>query len=212
MARTKVRPKIDPGSQGPGTDVPLRRYGGGDSGGAMPDPASSARLGMYIFLAAILMMFGAIGAIFLYRLPVRNDFPFTVPPVSWVSTAVILISSIFCQHALNSARQNRLNGVRVGLTLTLALGVLFLSLQGVSWVALAQQIQQTGNNIFTGLFYVFTALHGAHLLGGLVFLSYLLFMALRRTVPDALKVEMGTLYWHFMGVLWTALFALMLVR
>lgn len=212
MARTKVRPKPGRGSFGPGTDVPLRRYGGGDSGEPTPDPTSTVRLGMYIFLAAVLMMFGAIGAIFLYRLPVRADFPFTVPPVSWVSTAVILISSIFCQHALNSARQNRLQGVRVGLMLTLMLGVLFLGLQGVSWIALAQQIQQTGNNIFTGLFYVFTALHGAHLLGGLAFLSYLLLTALRQSLPSTLQIEMGTLYWHFMGVLWTALFALMLVR
>ncbi len=212
MTRTKVRSRSNRGSVGHGTDVPLRRYDGGDSGEPAPDPAGATRLGMYIFLTAILMMFGAIGAIFVYRLPVRGDFPFNVPPISWVSTAVILISSIFCQHALNSARQHRLSGVRFGLTLTLVLGVLFLTLQGASWVALAQQIHQTGNNIFTGLFYVFTALHGAHLLGGLVFLGFLLFATMRQSLPSTLHVEMGTLYWHFMGVLWTALFALMLIR
>lgn len=157
------------------------------------------------------MMFGAIGAIFLSRLPVRADFPFRVPTVSWISTTVLLISTIFCQYALHSARQSRISGLRKGLLGTLALGILFLVLQGVSWMEIARQIQTTGNNIFTGLFYVFTALHGGHLLGGLVFLGFLTYRVMARAQVDALKVELGTLYWHFLGILWLGLFALMLI-
>lgn len=141
----------------------------------------------------------------------RADFPFHVPTASWISTTVLLISSVFCQYALNSARQTRILGVRNGLLGTLALGILFLALQGVSWMELARQIQATGNNIFTGLFYVFTALHGAHLLGGLVFLGFLTYSVMVWAQVDALKVELGTLYWHFLGILWAGLFALMLI-
>jgi heme/copper-type cytochrome/quinol oxidase subunit 3 len=54
-------------------------------------------------------MFAALAAIYLLRLPVRAAFPFELPPISWVSTAVILISSISMQYALHAARhQNRL--------------------------------------------------------------------------------------------------------
>lgn len=212
MAKTKVRPRTDLDFGGSGTDIPLRRYRGDGSEGSEPNPSSSARLGLYLFLLAVAMMFGALGAIFLYRLPVRADFAFQVPLVSWVSTAVILMSSLFCQHALNSARQARLSGVRLGLVGTLALGVLFLCLQGISWVDLARQVQVTDNNLFTGLFYVLTALHGAHLLGGLLFIGYLLYRVFRYAPVDVLKVELGAIYWHFMGVLWVALFGLMQIR
>jgi cytochrome c oxidase subunit 3 len=190
---------------------PLYRFGG--EGGSEPpfDAASATRWGVVMFLAAIAIMFTALAAIYLLRLPVRAAFPFELPPISWVSTAVILISSISMQYALHAARHQHSVGLRWGLALTLALGCLFLTLQVLSWWMIRQSAAE---GIFTGLFYLFTGLHGAHLLGGLVFLAYLLYRALRDThlLSDTLPVEMGALYWHFLDALWVALFILMQVR
>lgn len=214
MVKTKVRPQVRRGGGNIGEEPPIPRYRR-DEGDDQPfDPASSARLGMYIFLGALLMMFGAIALVFLLRLPARDAFPFDLPKTTWVSTAIILISSVVCQYALNSARQCPPRGVTTGLSLTLAMGLLFLGLQGVSWVEIAQQIAKTGNNVFTGLFYVFTALHGFHLLGGIAFIAWLLASVMRLgwRPNHLLPLELGTLYWHFMGILWLMLFGVMLIR
>ena len=211
MAKTKVRSRVRLYGEGVGDVPPPHRFGGGGEGEQPFDAVSAVRWGVVIFLVAITMMFGALAVIYLLRLPVRAAFPFELPRLSWVSTAVILISSISMQYALHAARhQNRL-GLCRGLGITFALGCLFLTLQLLSWLIVKRSASE---GIFTGLFYLFTGLHGAHLLGGVIFLAYLLYRALRKThLPsDALLVEMGTLYWHFLGALWVALFILMQVR
>jgi len=212
MTKTKVRPKASLRGQGAGAVRPPYRFGDGD--GSEPssyDPANAIRWGVRLFLVAVTMMFGALAMVYLLRLPARADFPFELPRISWLSTAVILISSFSMQSALNAARRGRLAGLRNGLVLTFALGWLFLALQLMSWFALKQSITAS---IFSGLFYLFTGLHGLHLLGGLVFLAYLLYGAMRNIYrPDnLLPLEMGALYWHFLDALWVALFTLMHVR
>ncbi len=214
MVKTKVRPPARHRGGSISEEPPFLRYRR-DEGGEQPyDPASSARLGMYIFLGALLMMFGAIALVFLLRLPVRDAFPFDLPKTTWVSTAILLISSVACQYALNCARQDHARGVITGLTLTLAMGLLFLGLQGVSWLEIARQIGHTGNNVFTGLFYVFTAIHGFHLVGGIVFVGWLLASVMRLGLKPShlLPIELGTLYWHFMDLVWLMLFGVMLIR
>ncbi|MEN3002418.1 MAG: cytochrome c oxidase subunit 3 [Armatimonadota bacterium] len=211
MAKTKVRARSPLRGEGIGGARPPYRFGGGDGNEPSYDPVSAVRWGMRLFLIAITMMFGALAMVYLLRLPARADFPFELPRISWLSTAVILISSLSMQYALVAARRGRLRGLRNGLALTFALGGLFLMLQVMSWLALQQGVAA---NIFSGLFYLFTGLHGLHLLGGLVFLAYLLYGALRNAYHpnNLLPVEMGALYWHFLGALWVALFALMHVR
>ncbi len=220
MAKTKERyppPSGSPRKRGEpsrtGSDsgdwLPPYRFEGG--GEPSFDPVSAVRWGVRLFLVAIAMMFGALAVIYLVRLPARADFPFELPRISWLSTAVILISSVSMQYALNAARRRYSKGLRRGLALTFALGWLFLILQVMSWFALQQSMTAS---IFSGLFYLFTGLHGLHLLGGLVFLAYLLYGAVRHAYEEAnlLPVEMGALYWHFLDALWVALFALMHVH
>lgn len=212
MAKTKVRSRSSLPSRGVGDVRPPYRFNGG-SGNEPPsyEPANAVRWGVWLFLAAVTMMFGALAMIYLLRLPVRADFPFELPRISWFSTAVILISSVSMQFALNAARRGRLKSLQYGLALTFALGWLFLVLQVMSWFAVKQSVAAS---IFSGLFYLFTGLHGLHLLGGLLFLAYLLYGAMRLSYRpnNLLPLEMGTLYWHFLDVLWLALFALMHVR
>jgi len=211
MTKTKVRTRLSLRGQGVGDARPPYRFGGGDSSEPSYDPVNAVRWGVWLFLVAVTMMFGALAMVYLLRLPARAEFPFELPRISWLSTIVILISSLSMQAAMNAARHGRLTGLRGGLMLTFVLGWLFLGLQLMSWFALKQSASAS---IFSGLFYLFTGLHGLHLLGGLVLLGYLLYGVMRNAYrPDnLLPLEMGTLYWHFLDALWVALFALMHVR
>ncbi len=211
MAKTRVRNRSSLRDRGVGDVRPPYRFDGGEGSESGGDPQSMVRLGMKMFLVAITMMFAALAAIYLVRLPVRADFPFELPRVCWFSTAVILISSLSMQAALKAARRQQLMHLRRWLALTFALGWLFLMLQLIGWFSLHQGAQA---NLYSGLFYLFTGLHGLHLLGGLVFLAWLLYQAMRSPAPpaDLLPIEMGALYWHFLDALWVALFTLMHVR
>ncbi|GBC93687.1 putative cytochrome c oxidase subunit 3 [bacterium HR15] len=211
MTKAKARARSSLRGQGVGDVRPPYRFGGGDGSEPAYDPANAVRWGVRLFLVAVTMMFGALAMVYLLRLPARADFPFELPRISWLSTAVILISSFSMQSALHAARRGHSAGLRHGLLLTFALGWLFLGLQLMSWFALKQSVSAS---IFSGLFYLFTGLHGLHLLGGLVFLGYLLYGAMRHAyrLDNLLLLEMGALYWHFLDALWVALFALMHVR
>ncbi|MFN3689688.1 MAG: heme-copper oxidase subunit III [Fimbriimonadales bacterium] len=210
--KLKNRSQVYGGGIGAG-NLPPRYRGDGDSGSEPPfDRFQAARLGLYIFLGALTTMFGALAALYLLRTPASPDFIAHLPKLSWFSTATILLSSIPCQMALNAARAGSARAVALGMTLTLLLGMLFLSLQLGSWSEVARQLQGAPPHFFTSMFYVISATHGLHLLGGLVFISYLLYQVQVQRTVNAQYVELGAIYWHFLGVLWAALFGVLLIK
>jgi heme/copper-type cytochrome/quinol oxidase subunit 3 len=103
-----TKPKTPARPQGRGIgegNVPPRYRGGDGEGHEQPfDRFQAARLGLYIFLGAITTMFGALAVLYLLRTPARAEFVFQMPKLAWFSTALILLSSIPCQMALNAAR------------------------------------------------------------------------------------------------------------
>lgn len=212
MAKLKNRPQVYGRGVGEGNLPP--RYRGDEGGGSEPpfDRFQAARLGLYIFLGALTTMFGALAVLYLLRTPARPDFAFQLPKLSWFSTAIILLSSIPCQMALNAARADNPRGVWRGMALTLMLGALFLALQLGSWGEIARQLQGAPAHFFSAMFYVISATHGLHLLGGLIFVGYLLYQAQVWRAIKPQYVELGAIYWHFLGVLWAALFGVMLIK
>jgi cytochrome c oxidase subunit III len=211
---TKLKTPARPQGRGIGEgNVPPRYRGGDGEGHEQPfDRFQAARLGLYIFLGAITTMFGALAVLYLLRTPARAEFVFQMPKLAWFSTALILLSSIPCQMALNAARVENRRGVWRGMLLTLMLGALFLALQLGSWGEIARQLQGAPAHFFTAMFYVISAVHGLHLLGGLVFVAMLLYQVQVLQRADAQLVELGAIYWHFLGVLWAVLFGVMLIK
>jgi heme/copper-type cytochrome/quinol oxidase subunit 3 len=114
--------------------------------------------------------------------------------------------------ALNAARAEQPRGVWRGMLLTLMLGALFLAFQLGSWGEIARQLQGAPAHFFTAMFYVISAIHGLHLLGGLVFVAILLYQAQVAGRVNVQSVELGAIYWHFLGILWAALFGVMLIK
>lgn len=171
---------------------------------------SAPLLGMVLFVASESMFFAALfGAYFGIEAKTPTWPPASVPipaiTLPAILTAILVSSSVVLQTAVRAARRGRTRAVAVRLAITIALGVAFLVLQGVDYSRLVFGIH---SGIYPSLFYVMTGLHMAHVVGGVVFLSMVLSQALtdqlslRRHEP----VEAAALYWHFVDVVWIALF------
>ena len=202
-----------PGPNGNGS----RKRNGHDS--AFPDLNSSAnryRIGMWVAMASILMLFTALTSAYIVRAASSSDWqPLTMPRILLFSTALIVISSGTLETARRKLKDASINAHRRWLLLTVALGVGFLVSQLLAWRQLVRQGIYVSSNPHSSFFYLLTATHGVHLLGGLVALVYLSLRtrAARENELAVVKAQGAadavTLYWHFMDVLWLYLFVLL---
>jgi len=174
------------------------------------------RIGMWIAMAAILMMFSALSSAYIVRAASSNDWqPLAMPRILLLSTALILLSSISLEIARRKLKTASDSSPKLWFCISAALGIGFLVSQLLSWQQLVQQGIYIATNPHSSFFYLLTATHGVHLLGGLCALLYLAVRA-RPLKNDNLAVAKGqatadvaTLYWHFMDVLWIYVFVLL---
>lgn len=202
--------------RGPNGNGPTKRNGRGRGFPSLQSSANRYRIGMWVGLASILMMFTALSSAYIVRSASANDWqPLTMPGVLWLSTALIVISSGTLEAARRKLKDTANDGHRRWLLFTVALGVGFLVSQLFAWRQLVRQGVYVASNPHSSFFYLLTAAHGTHLLGGLAALTYL---SLRRRAPHdnelaVAKAQAGTdavtLYWHFMDFLWIYLFVLL---
>jgi cytochrome c oxidase subunit 3 len=180
-----------------------------------PAPSSSA---IWVGIAAICMSFAALTSALIVRQGASSDWRhLTLPPVLFFSTLVILVSSGTLEvarrqvAAFMTGRATRVESPRRSLYLTLGLGLLFVASQYMAWLQLRSQGLYLATNPNSSFFYLFTAIHALHVLGGLAGLLRVIIKlnhsTLRRSTLDATAY-----YWHFMGVLWVYLFALLWMR
>ncbi len=177
--------------------------------------ASRYRIGMWVAMAAILMMFSALSSAYIVRAASSNDWrQLAVPPTLWISTVLILISSGSLEIARRKLRSDRTNS-RLWFWVSAALGLGFLASQLFAWRQLVGQGIYVATNPHSSFFYLLTATHGVHLFGGLLALLYLAMRKMPRA-DDNIAVAKGqaaadvaTLYWHFMDVLWIYVFFLL---
>jgi cytochrome c oxidase subunit 3 len=183
------------------------------------DPQSSAnryRLGTWVAMASILMLFTALSSAYIVRAASSSDWqPLAMPRILLLSSALLLVSSGTLESARRKLKQAAGNAYKSWLLLTVVLGVGFLVSQLIAWRQLAKQGVYIASNPHSSFFYLFTAAHGVHLLGGLTALGYL---SLRSRAPledksaivkAQAKADAVTLYWHFMDFLWLYLFVLL---
>ena len=174
------------------------------------------RIGMWVALASIVMMFTALSSAYIVRAASASDWlPLAMPRILLLSTALILVSSGTLEGARRKWKDVTNNGQRRWLLVTFALGIGFLVSQLLAWRQLVGQGVYVASNPHSSFFYLLTAAHGVHLLGGLVALGYLSLRtrAPREDLQAVAKSQAGadavTLYWHFMDFLWLYLFVLL---
>jgi cytochrome c oxidase subunit 3 len=183
-------------------------------------PASPARTGVWIGIAAITMSFAAYTSALVVRQGAAPDWRhFRLPPILFLNTPLLLASSgtlelgrrrIAREAALGAASAPR--GIH-WLFLTLGLGLLFVAGQVAAWRELAAQGLFLSTNPSSAFFYVLTALHALHLLGGVAALGYILVRLHGPAArPSQAALGAASLYWHFMGVLWLYLLLVLALR
>src|SRR2546421_3921433 len=183
----------------------------------MPVSAGSRyRTGMWVAMASILMLFTALTSAYIVRAASSSDWqPLTMPRILLFSSVLIVISSGTLETARRRLKDALVAAHRRWLVLTVALGVGFLISQLLAWRQLVRQGVYVASNPHSSFFYLLTATHGVHLLGGLVALAYL---SIRTRAPQGDELRLAksqatadavTLYWHFMDFLWLYLFVLL---
>jgi cytochrome c oxidase subunit III len=179
------------------------------AGGALSGHVKKLALG--VFLAVVTVLFMLLVVAYGGRMAYEDWRPAPQVRLLWANTFVLILSSVALQWALYSVRLGEMDAMRVGL---LAAGVLtgvFLFGQLLAWRQLATMVHFEVTNPAIAFFYLITGLHGMHLLGGLV--------AWGRTIAkvwdkfDVAKitrsVELCTVYWHFLLLVWLVLFGLL---
>jgi len=199
--------------------------GGGDNnnnnqdflGDTERDSSDKYRIGMWFLLLVVLMTFG--GLISAYIVIATNGAaewkPFDLPVQIWVSTVLIVASSIsytFAQKFLKSDNQEK---AKNWLLATTALGAMFISSQILAWFELVRREVYVSSNPYAGFFYILTAVHALHVVGGICALGFIVLRTWTKTSSDeelenrkSAATVVGW-YWHFMDGLWMVLFLLL---
>jgi cytochrome c oxidase subunit 3 len=161
------------------------------------------------------MLFAAFTSALIVRQGISSDWvPTALPRILYLNTAVLLISSLTLQFSRRSIAASRHDQFARWLYITIALGWGFVAGQLVAWRELASRGVYLSTNPSSSFFYLLTATHGLHLLGGIAALCYLAFhyrkLATKNKEPVAVAVV--ALYWHFMDALWLYILILLMVR
>ncbi len=222
--RVKQKTRVGVGGKPPGKNGHNGKGpGGGGGGGKKKDEAQGFspkpyRLSLWILIAAIFMMFAALMASYISLSSGEQWPPIEVPHLLWLSTGLILASSLTFEAARRSLKAGKDPAYVRWLFVTLLLGLGFLASQVFAWRQLVGQGLYLATNNHSTFFYLLTGAHALHLLGGILGLNYLLLRTRRRRAEA--KAEMRrraaagvvSAYWHFMDGLWLLLFLLLLVR
>jgi cytochrome c oxidase subunit 3 len=171
---------------------------------------------MLVALAGVAMLFTALTSAYVVRAGTSNDWrPVVMPRLLWLSTALILVSSLTFEVARRTLKGGNTSAYQRWLLLTVLLGLGFLATQLISWRQLTSQGIYLASNPHSSFFYILTGAHALHLLGGILGLDFLLLRSWRNGFAEHGKakrqavVNAVALYWHFMFGLWIYLFLLL---
>lgn len=198
--RARTADSGPPGLRGPVPD-------GGDGPGGQTDPV---RFGLWAFLGTVSMLFIGFTSAYVLRRASADWRPLAAPQLLWLNTAALLASSVTLEVARRRLRGWDLPATQHWVEATGLLGLLFLAGQLGAWRSLASQGFYLATNPHSSFFYLLTGLHGAHLLGGLVWFCVVLAKVRRMAyTPGSDSLGLFATYWHFLAALWLYLLFLL---
>jgi len=194
--------------------------GSGGWGGGMPHgysnysmPIHPAKFGLWLFIAASIMLFAAFTSAYIVRSTSGEWLQFSIPTVMWFGTAALLISSGTIQLALNSIKSGKTHLFRNSLLVTVLFSGLFIAGQFAGWSHLRESGLYVDASASSAFFYILTVTHFIHITGGIIALGFVTVKGLqgRYSQNNYLGVELCTTYWHFLDALWIYLFVFLLL-
>jgi cytochrome c oxidase subunit III len=180
----------------------------------MRKPAT-AKVVLWVALGSIVMLFAGLTSGYIVRMAEGKWKLFDIPQVFYISTAVILLSSITMHLSIVSVRNNDLPAVKRWLIVTLGLGLVFAFCQFLGWNQLVSQgVHFVDKTTPSGsFFYAITGLHLAHVAGGIIALMVTAGKSIMEKYNSGnyLGISLTATYWHFMDGLWIYLFVFLAV-
>lgn len=180
----------------------------------------AARVGLWVFLAVITSLFGLFVSAYYMRLnghhgagPATDWVQLSEPPVLWLNTVLLIAASVAMQAARRAIRAGNVERSNNALLASGLLTLAFLGGQFYAWTQVRESQFFSPLNPAVAFFYLLTAVHGLHLLGGLFVWGRTLARIRSKDVEIVdvrLSVELCSVYWHFLLLVWLGLFAVML--
>jgi cytochrome c oxidase subunit 3 len=185
----------------------------GEKGDVGAIRTSPARIGLYVFMAVVTSLF----SLFLTAYTMRMHHAvgwchLTIPPLLYVNSFLLLIASVAMQLASVMASRGKRRFAQNALIAGGALTIAFLAGQLLAWQAVGPSLYFIQGSPAIAFFYVLTTVHGLHLLGGLYVLgrASLRFAHGAELIDLRQSLSLCAVYWHFLLIVWLAVFAVLL--
>lgn len=174
-----------------------------------------AKVALWILLCCITSLFSLFMTAYLMRMDpnIATDwYSISTPGVLWLNTGLLVLSSLGMQWARKAEQTDNMAGVRAGLAAGGLFTLAFLGGQLLAWQQLKNTAYFDMANPAVGFFYLLTAVHGLHLLGGLYVWTRTTLRVWNRSRIEkgSLSIELCTTYWHYLLLVWFILFSLFL--
>lgn len=180
-----------------------------------PDRRGSDRraslVGLLLLLVSTGIIFLALVIAFVARRLMGDDWiPTPKPPILWVNTGILIASSVALDLARRALKARKRVNFNRWWTAATALGGVFLVGQAIAWSQLRAEGIYVATNPSSSFFYVLTAVHALHLIGGMTALTWVDIQALRLRLGPAKRtaIDVCAIFWHFLDVLWIMLMAI----
>ena len=177
---------------------------------ALPLSSRALDTGLWVFIGVASTLFALFLTAYVMRMDGADWSTIALPRQLWLSSALLLASSALLQRSSSAAGRGQGGRARASLLAGGGCAIAFLGVQLWAWQALVEARVMLAGNPAVSFFYVLTALHGLHVLGGLVAWVATMASASRPAASPravALRVALCARYWHFLLAVWVVLFA-----
>ncbi len=172
---------------------------------------------LWVSMISMFMIFMSLTSAYIVRKEKGDWLHFELPQLFYISTAIILLSSITMNWVLAAAKNNNFKNIKIASLLTLILGLAFVYCQFKAWGTLVDQ-----RVVFAGMYsnasgsflYVLTGLHLAHLIGGILAISIVWIKSIQEKYnsENLIGIRLCAIFWHFLDVLWIYLFLFLIIQ
>jgi cytochrome c oxidase subunit 3 len=171
---------------------------------------------LWVAMAGMIMMFGSLTSAYIVRQAAGNWLEFKVPDIFFVSTIVILVSSVTLHLSYWAFKNGKESVYKLGLPLSLVLGIVFIVFQYKGWMDLYSIGVPLNGNPSGSFFYLISGLHAAHVIGGIFAIGvatlHAFSLKFKPTETRRRRFQIVLHYWHFVDFLWLYLFIFLLIQ